>query len=101
MAEKVQMWVAQIHGRKAAPQLFGCVQFYQEEGCVLIVARISGLPKESKQDFSDFTSIRAKTAPELTFPKQVVIITLQTCYIQNTQVTSHHYWNVGEMHVCP
>ena len=37
--------VAQIRGGVEAPQLTGCVQFYQENGCVLIEARISGLPK--------------------------------------------------------
>lgn len=46
--------VAQIHGGIEAPQLFGCVQFYQEKGCVLIVARISGLPKESETGFFGF-----------------------------------------------
>ena len=46
--------VAQIRGGAEAPQLSGCVQFYQENGCVLIVARISGLPKESKTGFFGF-----------------------------------------------
>jgi len=45
---------AQIRGEKEAPQLSGCVQFYQENGCVLIVARISGLPKESETRFFGF-----------------------------------------------
>ena len=43
--------MAQIRGGMEAPQLSGCVQFYQENGCVLIVARISGLPKESETGF--------------------------------------------------
>jgi len=46
--------VAQIHGEKDAPHLTGYVQFYQESGCVLIVARISGLPKESEKGFFGF-----------------------------------------------
>ena len=46
--------VAQIYGGIEAPQLSGCVQFYQENGCVLIVARISGLPKESETGFFGF-----------------------------------------------
>ena len=46
--------VARITGGAEAPQLSGCVQFYQENGCVLIVARISGLPKESKTGFFGF-----------------------------------------------
>ena len=46
--------VARITGGAEAPRLSGCVQFYQENGCVLIVARISGLPKESKTGFFGF-----------------------------------------------
>ena len=45
---------AQIRGGMEAPQLSGCVQFYQENGCVLIVAKISGLPKESETGFFGF-----------------------------------------------
>ena len=46
--------VARITGGDKAPQLCGCVQFYQENGCVLIVARVSGLPKESETGFFGF-----------------------------------------------
>ena len=46
--------VAEIRGGVEAPQLTGCVEFYQESGCVLIVARISGLPRESKTGFFGF-----------------------------------------------
>ncbi len=46
--------VARICGGMEAPQLSGCVQFYQEEGCVLIEARISGLPGESETGFFGF-----------------------------------------------
>lgn len=46
--------VAQIRGGVEAPQLSGCVQFYQENGCVLIVARISALPMESETGFFGF-----------------------------------------------
>ena len=45
--------VAQIHGGTRAPQLTGCVQFYQENECVLIKARVSGLP-ESETGFFGF-----------------------------------------------
>jgi len=45
--------VAQIRGGVEAPQLFGCVQFYQENGCVLIVVRLAGLP-ESETGFFGF-----------------------------------------------
>ena len=46
--------VARIRGGANAPQLTGCVGFYQENGCVLIVARIFGLPKESETGFFGF-----------------------------------------------
>ena len=46
--------VAQILGGAEAPQLSGCVCFYQENGCVLIVARISGMPRESGTGFFGF-----------------------------------------------
>ncbi len=46
--------VARIHGGADAPQLSGCVRFYQENGCILIVARISGLPIESETGFFGF-----------------------------------------------
>ena len=46
--------VAQILGGAEAPQLTGCVCFYQENDCVLIVARISGLPKENGTGFFGF-----------------------------------------------
>ena len=35
-------------------QLTGCVEFFQENGCVLIVARISGLPMENETGFFGF-----------------------------------------------
>ena len=46
--------VAQIRGGTEAPQLSGCVQFYQENGCVLIVVWVSGLPRESETGFFGF-----------------------------------------------
>ena len=46
--------VAEIRGGVEALQLTGCVEFYQENGCVLIVARISGLPRESETGFYGF-----------------------------------------------
>jgi len=52
--EKCPDAVAQISGGVEAPQLSGSVQFYQEIGCVRIVARISGLPKTSKTGFFGF-----------------------------------------------
>ena len=45
---------AEITGGTGAPQLSGCVQFYQENGCVLITARICGLPKVSETGFFGF-----------------------------------------------
>ena len=46
--------VAHITGGTDAPQLSGSVQFYQENSCVLIVARVSGLPIVSKTGFFGF-----------------------------------------------
>ena len=46
--------VAQIKGGAEAPQLSGCVKFFQEHGCVLIVASVSGLPRVSKTGFFGF-----------------------------------------------
>ena len=45
--------VAELRGGMEAPQLSGCVEFYQENRCVLIVARISGL-SESETGFFGF-----------------------------------------------
>ena len=46
--------VARIVGGEEAPQLSGCVRFYQENGCVLVEAKISGLPKGSGMGFFGF-----------------------------------------------
>lgn len=46
--------VAQITGGVDAPRLSGCVEFYQENGSVLIVARIFGLPTKSETGFFGF-----------------------------------------------
>ena len=46
--------VAEILGGVEASQLTGCIRVYQEDGCVLIVARISGLPRESETGFFGF-----------------------------------------------
>lgn len=46
--------VARIVGGEGAPQLSGCVRFYQENGCVLIEADVFGLPKSSEKGFFGF-----------------------------------------------
>ena len=46
--------VAQIRGGVDAPLLTGCVQFYQEKRCVLIVAKITGLPGKNETGFFGF-----------------------------------------------
>lgn len=43
-----------IVGGEEVPRLSGCVRFYQENGCVLIEAKISGLPKTSESRFFGF-----------------------------------------------
>ena len=78
--------VARIQGGMEAPQLSGCVQFYQQKNCVLIVAEIFGLPK-SETGFSVFTFIREKAAPERTFLEQEVITILWIRSIPNMPVT--------------
>lgn len=45
--------VAQINGGMEAPLVSGCVEFFQEHGQVLIVARICGLP-ENETGFYGF-----------------------------------------------
>ena len=56
-----------IQGRREEPQLSGCVQFYQESGCVLIAAKISGLPKESKTGFFGFHIHQGKSCSGTNF----------------------------------
>ena len=46
--------VARLGGGADAPQLTGWVRFYQERGCVLVVAELSGLPGESETGFFGF-----------------------------------------------
>ena len=46
--------VARISGSPEIPQLSGCIHFYQEEGRVLVVANICGLPRDSKTGFFGF-----------------------------------------------
>ena len=46
--------VAKIRGGVEDPKLSGCIRFYQQNGCVLIVAEIWGLPRESETGFFGF-----------------------------------------------
>ena len=46
--------VAQIRGGMEVPKLSGCIRFYQQKGCVLIVAEIFGLPRENETGFFGF-----------------------------------------------
>ncbi len=46
--------IAHIIGGSEAPQLSGCIQFYQEKGRVLIVANICGLSQNSETGFFGF-----------------------------------------------
>lgn len=46
--------VAHICGGTEAPQLSGCVRFYQENDCVLVEVKVAGLPKESETGFFGF-----------------------------------------------
>ena len=53
--------VARVTGGEDAPQLSGCVRFYQENGCVLIEADVSGLPKASETGFFGFHIHRGRS----------------------------------------
>ena len=46
--------IARIKGNEDAPQLSGTVEFYQKKSGVLVLARITGLPKNSKSGFFAF-----------------------------------------------
>ena len=60
--------VARIIGGEEAPQLSGCVRFYQESGCVLIEARITGLPKGSETGFFGFHIHQGRECSGIGFP---------------------------------
>ena len=46
--------MAKIRGGAEVPKLSGCIRFYQQKGCVLIVAEIFGLPRENETGFFGF-----------------------------------------------
>ena len=46
--------VAKIQGGVEVPKLSGCIRFYQQKGCVLIVAEIFGLSRENETGFFGF-----------------------------------------------
>ena len=46
--------VAKIRGGMEVPKLSGCIRFYQQKGCVLIVAEIFGLSRENETGFFGF-----------------------------------------------
>lgn len=73
--------VARIKGGAEVPQLSGCVQFYQEEGCVLVVARVSGLPAENETGFFGFHIHLGKACTGIDFSD-----------------TEGHYNPTGKMH---
>ena len=73
--------VAEIRGGMEVPQLSGCVQFYQESGCVLIVARISGLPRESVTGFFGFHIHQG-----------------ESCFGTDFSGTGSHYNPVNQLH---
>ena len=93
--------VAKIFGGVEALQLSGCVRFYQENGCVLIEARISGLQGKAKQESLGSIFIKEKAAPGMTFPKREAIIIQPVKHIRNMQATCHRCWPAKETHICP
>ena len=60
--------VAHITGGLEAPKLSGSVRFYQENSCVLIVARVSGLPSVSKSGFFGFHIHHGESCSGTDFP---------------------------------
>ena len=60
--------VAWIVGGEETPQLSGCVRFYQENGYVLIVADVSGLPKASETGFFGFHIHQGRDCSGVGFP---------------------------------
>ena len=60
--------VARIIGGEEAPQLSGCLQFYQENGCALIETQISGLPKASETGFFGFHIHQGRDCSGAGFP---------------------------------
>ena len=72
--------VAEIRGGMEAPQLSGCVQFYQETGCVLLVARLAGLP-ESDIGFFGFHIHQGESCSGINFSE-----------------TGSHYNPMNQMH---
>ena len=60
--------VARVVGGEEALQLSGCVRFYQENGCVLIVADVSGLPKTSETGFFGFHIHQGRDCSGAGFP---------------------------------
>ena len=72
---------ARIIGGAEAPQLSGCVQFYHENGCVLVVARIVGLPKESETEL--YRLMKEQCVDIITF---------------TSSSTVHHFMKVMDKH---
>ena len=60
--------VAWTVGGEETPQLSGCVRFYQENGYVLIVADVSGLPKASETGFFGFHIHQGRDCSGVGFP---------------------------------
>lgn len=46
--------VAYVRGGEDAPNVHGLVEFYQEQGSVLVVANVTGLPQDSETGFFGF-----------------------------------------------
>ena len=93
--------VAEIRGGVEVPQLSGCVQFYQENGCVLIVARLSGLPRECETGFFGFHIHEGESCSGADFSETGAIIVQLVKHIRNTQVTCRRCWHAKATHICP
>ena len=83
--------VAHITGGLEAPKLSGSVRFYQENSCVLIVARVSGLPSVSKSGFFGFHIHQGESCSGPDLPGTGSHYNPAEQALRNTLATCYHY----------
>ena len=93
--------VARVVGGEDVPQLSGCVQFYQENGCVLIVADVSGLPKANETGFFGFHIHQGRDCSGAGFFGTEGHYNPLGQGIRNTQAICHRCYGARETHNCP
>ena len=83
--------VAQITGGVDTPRLSGCVEFYQENESVLIVARIFGLPTKSETGFFGFHTHQGSACIGADFSGTGSHYNPAEQALRNMLATCHHY----------